>query len=211
MNDPNPFVLDETGEAKRFAPATQRNREAISDVLAGILPTSGLVLEIASGTGEHVIHFAACFPGVIWQPTDDDVAGIASIEPWRADVDLPNIQPALRLDASALDWPVCAVDAILCINMIHIAPWAAAEGLLAGALRILSPGGALYLYGPYTQAGIATAPSNRAFDASLKSRNPAWGLRAVEDMVALAAANGLKLDRLIEMPANNLSLIFLRV
>jgi SAM-dependent methyltransferase len=177
---PKPFVFADTGEARRFAPATQRNREAISDVLADILPSGGLALEIASGTGEHVIHFAARFPGLIWQPSDDDNAGIASIESWRADVDLPNILPAIRLDASAPLWPTESVDAILCINMIHISPWAATVGLMSGAGRVLASGGILYLYGPYRETGVETAKSNEAFDQSLK------------------------------MPANNLSLVFRR-
>jgi SAM-dependent methyltransferase len=211
MNDTaKPFTFDETAGTKRFAPATQRNRQAISDVLAAILPGTGLVLEIASGTGEHVIHFAARFPGLIWQPTDDDDAGIASIESWRADVDLPNILPALRLDASAAEWPVTEADAILCVNMIHIAPWTATEGLMAGAAQCLPEGGILYLYGPYRQAGVPTAPSNEAFDLSLKDRNLDWGLRAVDDVTALALAHGLKPDPPIDMPANNLSLFFRR-
>jgi SAM-dependent methyltransferase len=205
-----PFVFDESGEAKRFAPATLRNREAISDVLEGILPKSGLVLEIASGTGEHVIHFAAHFPGLIWQPTDDDDAGIASIESWRSDVDLPNIEPALRLDASAAEWPVKSADAILCINMIHIVPWAATQGLMAGAARTLGEGGLLYLYGPYLEEDVPTVPGNVAFDASLKSRNPEWGIRQAEEVIALAAGHGLHFERRIAMPANNLSLVFRR-
>ncbi len=210
MTEPKPFVFEDSGEAKRFAPATQRNREAISDVLEEILPSSGFVLEIASGTGEHIIHFAARFPGLIWQPSDDDDAGLASIESWRADVDLPNILPAIRLDAASADWPVTQADAILCINMIHISPWKATEGLMAGAERLLKTGDVLYLYGPYRQASVQSAPSNEAFDASLKSRNPAWGLRDVDEVINLARQFGLHLDQIIQMPANNLSLMFKR-
>ncbi len=193
---------------RRFAPATQRNREAIANVLADVLPVNGLALEIASGTGEHVIHFAARFPDLIWQPSDDDDDGLASIAAWRADADLPNILPPIRLDASAPDWPVDEADAILCINMIHISPWAATIGLMAEAGRLLTAGGLLYLYGPYREAGVATAPSNEAFDRSLKARDPDWGLRHREDVTALAASNGLTFDRRVAMPANNLSLVF---
>ncbi len=207
---PAPFVFGDSGEAKRQAPATARNRDAISDILAEILPKAGFALEIASGTGEHIIHFAARFPGLIWQPSDDDEAGIASIEAWRSDVDLPNILSAIRLDAAAPLWPVSDADAILCINMIHISPWRATEGLMTGAGRTLSAGGLLYLYGPFRRAGVPTAASNEQFDASLKSRNPEWGLRQMEDVVALALTCGLKFERQVDMPANNMSLIFRR-
>jgi Protein of unknown function (DUF938) len=208
VTGPQHFVRDESGEAKRYAPATERNRVAISDVLANVLPTSGLALEIASGTGEHVIHFAARFPGLIWQPTDDDDAGIASIESWRTDVDLPNIRPALRLNAAAPAWPVSHADAILCINMIHIAPWSAAEGLMAGASRLLRQGGMMYLYGPFREDDVLTAPGNEEFDRSLKSRDPQWGLRLVADVIALAKQYGLVFAQRTAMPANNLSLVF---
>ncbi len=196
--------------SKQFAPATQRNREAIADVLADVLPVNGLALEIASGTGEHVIHFAACFPDLIWQPSDDDAGGLASITAWRADVDLPNILPPIRLDASAPDWPVAEAeaDAILCINMIHISPWAATIGLMAEAGRLLQNGGVLFLYGPYREKDVPTSSSNEAFDASLKSRDPAWGLRFREDVTALAERYGLGFDRRVAMPANNLALVF---
>jgi Protein of unknown function (DUF938) len=196
---------------KRFAPATQRNREAISDVLAGVLPSSGLALEIASGSGEHVIHFAARFPGLIWQPSDDDEDGIASISSWREDVDLPNILPPVRLDVRQDIWPVREADVILCINMVHISPWSASEGLCAGAGRVLPSGGLLYLYGPYLEADVATAASNLEFDASLIARNPEWGLRKAEDIIALAQKNGLAFVQRTAMPANNISLVFRRV
>jgi hypothetical protein len=205
---PTPFVFEPTGEAKRFAPAIERNRDAIVAVLRDILPASGTVLEIASGTGEHIVHFAAAFPQLSWQPSDYDEVGLASIAAWSSESGLTNILPPVQIDATATIWPVTKSDTILCINMIHIAPWTAAQGLFAGAGRLLSAGAPLYLYGPYRDADLPTAESNGAFDASLKSRNPAWGLRQVEDVAALAAENGFALDRRSEMPANNLSLVF---
>lgn len=207
---PQPFILEAGGEAKRIAPATQRNREAITSVLRDILPAKGVVLEVASGTGEHVVHFAAAFPDLTWQPSDYDPAGLASIEAWSSESGLPNILSPLRIDASAADWPLTRAEAIICINMAHIAPWEASEGLFAGAARLLAPGAPLYLYGPYREAGVATAESNEAFDVSLKARNPAWGLRSVEQMNALAAHSGFALEARVEMPANNLSLFYKR-
>jgi SAM-dependent methyltransferase len=211
MTSPKPFVFDETGEAKRHAPATERNRDAIAGVLAGILPDAGTVLEIASGTGEHLIYFAARFPALVWQPSDYDEAGLASIASWSAEAALPNILPPVHIDASAADWPIAHADAILCINMIHIAPWSATQGLMTGAARTLGPAGVLYLYGPYLEVDVPTAPSNLEFDASLKSRNAGWGLRRLDDVIALAAEHGLHFERRIPMPANNLSLVFRRV
>jgi Protein of unknown function (DUF938) len=207
MTGPAPFVFDETGEARRFAPATARNRDAITAVLRETLPASGLVLEVASGTGEHAVHFASAFPALVWQPSDPDPAGLASIVAWASQAALPNLRAPLMLDAAG-DWPIAKTDAILCINMVHISPWAATLGLLAGAARILPRGAPLYLYGPYRRKDMPTAASNEAFDASLKSRNPAWGLRLVEDVIDAAIAAGLDFDRLVDMPANNLSLVF---
>jgi SAM-dependent methyltransferase len=207
---PQPFILEAGGEAKRIAPATQRNREAITSVLRDILPAKGVVLEVASGTGEHVVHFAAAFPDLTWQPSDYDPAGLASIEAWSSESGLPNILSPLRIDASAADWPLTRAEAIICINMAHIAPWEASEGLFAGAARLLAPGAPLYLYGPYREAGVTTTQSNEAFDVSLKARNPAWGLRSVEQMNALAAHSGFALEARVEMPANNLSLFYKR-
>ena len=194
--------------AARHAPATVRNREPILAVLRHVLPAAGLVLEVASGTGEHVRFFAENFPTHDWQPSDPDADALASIAAWSEGV--PNIRPPLRLDAAAPDWPITHADAILCINMVHISPWAAAEGLFVGGSRLLPAGAPLYLYGPYRRADAPTAPSNAAFDASLRVRNPAWGLRQLEEVVALAAGCGLRLDGIIEMPANNLSVIFRR-
>ena len=194
---------------KRHAPATERNRDAILAVLRAELPSSGLVLEVASGSGQHVVHFAAALPALDWQPSDPDPAALASIESWRQEAGLPNVRPPLRLDASA-DWPVERADAILCVNMVHISRWEATLGLMKGAGAILPPGGLLYLYGPYLRENVETAPSNLAFDASLKARDPQWGLRRVEDVIAAATDEGLVFRRLLEMPANNLSLIFRR-
>lgn len=194
--------------AARHAPATARNRDPILVVLRDILPASGLVLEIASGTGEHVRHFAEALPDLEWQPTDPDADALASIAAWSEG--LPNIRRPLSLDAAASDWPVTRADAILCINMVHISPWSATEGLFTGAARVLPTGAPLYLYGPYRRAGVPTAPSNETFDVSLRGRDPEWGLRHVEDVIALGKRMGLALERLIEMPANNLSLILRR-
>ncbi len=204
---PAPFVFDDSGDAKRFAPATQRNRDAIADVLREILPPVGLALEVASGTGEHVNHFAGLFPDLQFQPSDPDPNALTSIAAWRADSGLPNVLPPIALDAAAV-WPIAHADAVLCINMVHISPWAATLGLLAGAAELLPVGAPLFLYGPYRQQGVPTAPGNEAFDESLKSRNAEWGLRSVEAVAA--AAHGFALDRIVAMPANNLSLVFRR-
>jgi ubiquinone/menaquinone biosynthesis C-methylase UbiE len=162
-------------------PSTLRNREPIAAVLAEWLPESGLVLEVASGSGEHAVHFAERFPTLDWQPSDPDLAALSSIEAWRADSGLPNLREPMILDASAQTWPVEAADALLNINMVHISPWEASLGLLDGAARILRSGGPLILYGPWIQQRFQTTPSNLAFDEDLKRRNPAWGLRIVEE------------------------------
>lgn len=192
---------------KRFAPATQRNGDAILAILRQELPSTGLVLEVASGSGEHVIHFAAALPGLLWQPSDSDPTALASIEAWRTESKLPNVLSPVRLDAAA-PWPVEKADAVLCINMVHISPWEATVGLFSGAAQLLAAGGLLYLYGPYVRDGVSTASSNLAFDASLRARDARWGLRRVEDMIAVAATASLTFERLAEMPANNLSLLF---
>ncbi|HYD37758.1 MAG TPA: DUF938 domain-containing protein [Allosphingosinicella sp.] len=198
-------------DSRRSAPATQRNREPILAVLRTVLPERGLVLEVASGTGEHAAYFAGLFPDLRWQPSDPDPAALASIRAWREDSGLANLLEPVRLDAAAEAWPVASADAVLCVNMVHISPWEATLGLLRGAGRLLAPGAPLILYGPYRRAGVPTAPSNAAFDASLRARDPRWGLREVEAVEAEAARNGLRLDRLFEMPANNLSLLFRKV
>jgi hypothetical protein len=193
---------------RRSAPHVARNAGPIVDVLAEILPARGMVLELASGTGEHILHFAQKFPKLLWQPSDPEPAALRSIEAWRAESGLFNLLPAISLDARAADWPVPQADAILCINMIHISPWAATAGLMRGAGRLLEEGAPLYLYGPYRRAGVETAPSNEAFDESLKARDPEWGLREFDAVEAEAGKHGLQLDRIVEMPANNLSVVF---
>lgn len=193
------------------APATQRNRAPIAAVLARWLPPAGTVLEIASGTGEHALHFAAALPALTWQPSDPDAAHRRSIEAYRRAEGRANLRPPLDLDATAADWPLHQpVEAIVCCNMIHIAPWAAAEGLVAGAGRHVKPGGGLFLYGPFRRGGQHTAPSNAAFDASLRAQDPAWGVRDLEAVAALAAAAGFAPPLVEAMPANNLSLWFAR-
>lgn len=190
------------------APSAQRNRDAILAVLRDVLPPSGLVLEIASGSGEHAVHFAGALPGLTMQPSDPSPDAVASIAAWTAESGLGNILAPLILDATAPDWPIEAADAILCINMIHIAPWAAAEGLFKHAGRLLEQGRPLYLYGPYRQPNRPLEPSNAAFDESLRGRDPAWGLRDLDAVAALGILNGFGAPEVVEMPANNLSLIF---
>lgn len=195
----------------RTSPSTARNREPILSALRPHLPAQGLVLEIAAGAGEHAVFNAAALPRLTWQPTDPDDEALASIAAWRAHAGLPNLLAPLRLDASDPDrWPVQAADVIVNINMIHISPWAATEGLMRGAGQVLPAGGVLFLYGPFLEDGVPTAPSNLDFDRSLKSRNPAWGIRHLNEVTALAAANGLELSRRVPMPANNLSVVFVR-
>lgn len=206
---PAPFVFESGGSAKRHAPATERNRDAIAEVLKDILPPRGLVVEIASGTGEHIVHFARQFPQLDWQPTDPDPAALASIAAWSVETAQGNVLSPIQVDASA-DWDVGDASAIICINMVHISPWSATLGLLRNAGRMLPDGAPLYLYGPYRQHERPTATSNEDFDESLKARNAEWGLRYVEDVVAAASEAGLRFDRLIEMPANNLSVVFRR-
>ncbi len=196
---------------KEHAPATQRNRDAIASVLTQVLPARGLVLEVASGTGEHAVHFAQAFPKLLFQPSDPEPAALRSIEAWRAEAGLFNLLPPVPLDARAADWPVDSADAILCINMVHISPWSATVGLMRGAGRLLEPEAPLILYGPYIRQDVETAASNLAFDADLKSRNPEWGLRQLEDVVSEAGRHGFELDRVVEMPANNLTVVLRRL
>ncbi len=195
---------------KRIAPAAARNREPIREVLAQHLPARGTVLEIAAGSGEHAVYLARSFPDLAWQPTDPEAEAVASIAAWRDEAALANLRPPLALDATATTWPVTTADAIVCINMVHIAPWAAALGLFAGAARTLTADGVLYLYGPYRFDGAFTAPSNQDFDRSLRSRDPAWGVRDLGDLSTAAAAVGFALHAVVAMPANNHSLIFRR-
>ena len=193
---------------KRESPAAQRNRAPIADVLADELPETGLVLEIASGTGEHAVHFAQAFPALTWQPSDPDPQARASIAAYVEDAGLANLRPPVVLDAASPDWPVAQADVVLCVNMVHISPWDASEGLFAGAGRVLADGAPLILYGPYIEADVETAASNLAFDHSLKDRNPAWGLRDIADVDQLAGKHGFTRTRRVAMPANNLMLCY---
>ena len=195
---------------RRQAPAAARNRQPILDVLRPRLPARGLVLEIASGSGEHIVHFAEALPGLVFQPTDPNADARASIDDWVGTRGLGNVRAALALDTTARIWPTDGADAVLCCNMIHIAPWEAVVGLIAGASHMLSSGGMLYLYGPYRRDGAHTAPGNEAFDLDLRRRNPAWGVRDLEAVTALAGDRGFGAPEIIDMPANNLSLVFKR-
>jgi hypothetical protein len=192
------------------APSAARNRDAILGVLRDVLPLTGLVLEIASGSGEHVVHFARHLPGLEFQPSDPDPNALASVAAWIAETGLANVRAPVRLDVDEADWPIAAADAILCINMIHIAPWRATAGLIAGAAARLPAGAPLYLYGPYRRAGVPTAPSNEEFDRGLRARDPAWGLRDLEAVAALARAAGFAEPTVVAMPANNLSVVLRR-
>lgn len=190
-------------------PATGRNRDAILAVLGEILPAQGRVLEIASGSGQHVAHFAAALPHLHWHPSDRDSALFASITAWTEG--LANVAAPVEIDVITGTWPREPVDAIFCANMIHIAPWEACLGLLDGAAELLGAGGSLVLYGPFQQGGVHTAPSNASFDVSLKSRDPRWGVRDRNVVEDEAKSRGFVLDRVFEMPANNLTLVFRRV
>lgn len=202
-------VGDLAGADKRKAPAAARNVGPIGDVLAEWLPASGTVLEVASGTGEHALAFARRFPALQWQPSDADPLALKSIAAWGAGGPA-NLLPPIALDAAAPPWPVERADAVLSINMVHIAPWAAALGLVDGASRLLGEGGRLILYGPWIDESVETAPSNLAFDADLKARNAEWGLRKVGDFARAALGRGLALAGRRAMPSNNLMLLFVK-
>ena len=193
---------------RRSAPATLRNREPIFNVLRPLLPEAGFVLEIASGTGEHLVHFARGLPELIWQPSDPSREARQSIAAWVAAEGLENVCAPLDIDAAAEKWPVKHAFAVICINMIHISPWSSTLGLMRGAGSILARGAPLYLYGPYRRSGRPLEPSNAAFDVDLRTRNPQWGLRELDDVAKCADDYSLRLDQVIEMPANNLSVIF---
>jgi SAM-dependent methyltransferase len=196
--------------AALLSPAVTRNRDPILAVLRRVLPDRGTVLEIASGTGEHAAYFAARLPDLIWQPSDVDPDALASIEAHGEAANSPNLRAPVTLDVTAPAWPVTQADAVISMNMIHISPWAAAQGLMAGAARLLADGAPLYLYGPFKENGEHTAPSNAAFDASLKARDPRWGVRDTGDVRALADSHGFDFIERVAMPANNLSLVFRR-
>ena len=204
------FYEAEKAGARRSAPAALRNREPIADVLRDWLPNAGVVLEIASGTGEHATYFAEHFSRLTWQPSDIHPDALASIAAWRDMAALPNLRSPLALDAASPDWPVDKADAVLSINMVHISPWRSALGLIDGAARILAPGRPLILYGPWLADDVPTAPSNADFDRDLRSRDPEWGLRRVEDFVAAASPRGFALEEARAMPANNRMLLFRR-
>jgi SAM-dependent methyltransferase len=232
VSDEGRFYEAPATGARRSAPAALRNREPIAEVLAEWLPQSGLVLELASGTGEHAIFFASRFPSLAWQPTDVHPDALESIAAWRDSAGLPNVRPPIALDASSASWPIESADALLSIkirsdscdgsevaenssfdavlnlNMVHISPWNAALGLISGAARVLKRGGALILYGPWLQSGVETAPSNLAFDQQLRQRDAEWGLRRVEDFEVAASERGFRLEQARAMPANNLMLLF---
>jgi SAM-dependent methyltransferase len=196
--------------AAQLSPAVARNRDPILAVLQLHLPAQGTVLEIAAGTGEHAAYFAPHFSHLAWQPSDLDPDALASIEAHRAAAKAPNLRAPIELDVTAPSWPLAHADAVISINMIHISPWAAAQGLMAGAARLLPAGGVLYLYGPFKENGVHTAPSNAAFDQSLRARDPAWGVRDLGDVRSLADQHGFDFVERVAMPANNLSVVFRR-
>ncbi|OJX79576.1 DUF938 domain-containing protein [Magnetospirillum sp. 64-120] len=194
---------------KRDYPATSRNKGPILDVLRRWLPPEGVVLEIASGSGQHASWFASQMPGLTWQPSDADAACLPSIDAWGQESDAAHrIRPALHLDVAALPWPLQPVDAVFCANMIHIAPWTAAQALAQGAGLALRAQGLLVLYGPFKIDGRHTAPSNQDFDDDLRRRNPLWGVRDLADFGALAQQAGLDHVETVPMPANNLCVIW---
>jgi hypothetical protein len=197
-------------DRRRYAPATARNRDPILEVLRRVLPGTGTVLEIASGTGEHSLYFAEHFPKLIWQPSDPDPQARGSIDAWVSQSTRPNIRHALDIDVCQGDWGIEAASAVVCINMLHISPWECCKGLMRGAARILSSDAILYLYGPYKVDGADTAPSNQAFDESLRQQNPEWGVRDLQAVVAVAESHGFAFEEVIAMPANNLSVVLRR-
>lgn len=196
-------------DERLFFPATERNRQVILDVIGPAFRDASTVLEVASGSGEHAMFFARHLPQLMFQPTDREPEHLRSIDAWRAHTRLSNVKPALALDVTA-EWPRLAADAVFCANMIHIAPFAATEGLLRGVGALLAPGCPLALYGPFRVGGVHTAPSNERFDASLRQRNPEWGVRDLDRVTALADEAGLTLEQRISMPANNFTILFRR-
>ena len=203
--------MSDTSDRRLYFPHVARNREPILEVLRRVLPRQGLVLEIASGGGEHAAYFAQNLPGVIWQTTDANTEMFESIDAHRAAAGAASLLAPLYLDVTSEQWPIERADAMVCCNMIHIAPWAATEGLIAGAGRTLARGAPLYLYGPYKIDGRHTAPSNQDFDTRLRAQNPLWGVRNLTDVASLAKHHGLELAETVPMPANNLSVIFRRI
>ena len=196
---------------RQYAPATVRNRDFILDVLRNVLPTTGIILEVASGSGEHVVHFARSLPSLVFQPSDPEPDALRSISAWTKATNVTSVRAPIVLDALQSSWPIASADGIICINMVHISPWDATVGLIKGAAAILPPGSPLYFYGPYKRKGFTTAPSNEAFDRNLRDRNPTWGLRDLEAVAAIAQSLGFSVPAVTEMPANNLSVVFRRM
>lgn len=197
-------------DERQFAPATERNRHHILPILQRVLPETGTVLEIGSGSGEHAVCFAPALPGLSWQPSDAQAEALISIRAWIEHAGTHNVAMPLLLDVNTAQWPLTRADAIVCINVVHYSPWESTPALLAGAARMLPPRGVLYCYGPYRRNGRHTSPSNEAFDAWLQDRDPRFGVRDLEAVEAEATACGLHLDEVIAMPANNFSLVFRR-
>ena len=198
-------------DGRWVAPAAERNKGPILEVLQRVLPARGLVLEIGSGTGQHVVHFAKALPQLSWQPSDPDPDNRRSIALWSRVEELGNVNPPLALDVRERPWPVGAADAIVCINVVHVSPWAATLALVDGARNLLPHEGVLFLYGPYRRGGRHTAPSNEKFDADLRAHDPEWGLRDVDELMEVAARAGFALAEIVDMPANNFSLVFRKV
>src|SRR5271168_1380566 len=183
-------MCEEMTDHRQYAPATARNRDFILDVLRDVLPTTGVILEIASGSGEHVVHFASNFRSLVFQPSDPEPDALLSVAAWVKAAEVTNVRAPIVLDASQSPWPIASADGIIRINIVHISPWDATVGLITGAAATLPPGSPLYLYGPYKRKGFATTPSNEAFDRNLRDRNPSWGLRDLETVTAIAQSIG---------------------
>lgn len=201
-------LVDALTDGRIVSPSAERNKGPISEVLRRVLPAQGDVLEVSSGTGQHVLHFAQAMPHIRWQPTERDADSLKSIASWLAETPMANVSAPYRLDVHDETWPVRDVVAVVCINMIHIAAPSATEALLRGAANVIARGGILFLYGPFRRQGRHTSAGNKAFDAQLKAQNPEWGVRNLEDVAHLASAVGLELEQTQDMPANNLSVIF---
>ena len=202
--------LDVLPSDRLVSPSAERNKAAISAVLAQVLPERGVVLEVGSGTGQHVVEFARAMPNLIWQPSERDADCLRSIRAWLAVETLSNVRPPVQLDVGALPWPIDSAAALVCINMIHIAPWSATEALFQGSRSLLSGGGLLCLYGPFKRQGRHTSASNKGFDTLLRRQDPEWGVRDIDDVSRLADEAGLDLRQTHEMPSNNLTLVFAR-
>ena len=203
-------IGEELGDGRCLATSAERNKGPILDVLARLLPESGLVLEIGSGTGQHIAHFARAFPRLDWQPSDIDAEMSRSISAWMRQEGLANVREPILLDLQKLPWPVAGAQAIVCINVLHVAPWATTRALFVGAREVLCSGACLFLYGPYRREGRHTAPSNERFDAELRAFDPEWGVRDLESVTEVATLAGFVRSEVVDMPANNLSLVFRR-